>query len=294
MIVVTAPTGQIGSQVVDKLLSSDASLRLIARDPAKLSDEVLDRAEVVQGSHGDPDVVATAFDGADAVFWLLPPDPTASSVDAAYVDFTRPAAEVFARQDGLRVVGVSALGRGTPIAGQAGYVTGSLAMDDLIAGSGVAYRALTNPSFMDNLLRQIGPIREQGMFFSPSVGDLRAPSCATRDIAAVAVRWLLDSSWTGFEEVPVLGPEDISFDDMAATMTEVLARPIAFRQIPGEAFKQRMLDAGMSDAMAQGLLDMARAKDQGLDNGVTRTPQATTPTSFRTWCEDTLKPAVEA
>jgi hypothetical protein len=33
------------------------------------------------------------------------------------------------------------LGRGTPWAGRAGFVTGSLAMDDLIAASAVAYRA---------------------------------------------------------------------------------------------------------------------------------------------------------
>jgi hypothetical protein len=34
-------------------------------------------------------------------------------------------------------------------------------MDDLIAGTGVAYRALTMPSFMDNTLRQVEPIRDQ-------------------------------------------------------------------------------------------------------------------------------------
>lgn len=43
------------------------------------------------------------------------------------------------------MVGVSALGRGTPMAGRAGPVTASLAMDDMIAGSGVAYRALALP-----------------------------------------------------------------------------------------------------------------------------------------------------
>jgi uncharacterized protein YbjT (DUF2867 family) len=31
----------------------------------------------------------------------------------------------------------------------------------------------------------------------------------------------------------------------------------------------------------------------GLDNFEPRTPQATTPTTFREWCEDTLKPAVQ-
>jgi hypothetical protein len=45
---------------------------------------------------------------------------------------------------------------------------------------------------------------------------------------------------------------------------------------------------------ARGMLDMAVAKDNGLDNAEPRTPQSTTPTSFRQWCEDVLKPAVLA
>jgi uncharacterized protein YbjT (DUF2867 family) len=92
----------------------------------------------------------------------------------------------------------------------------------------------------------------------------------------------------------VLGPEDLSFDDAAQIMSEVLERPIRFQQIPGEAYTARMIENGMSDAMAQALLDMARAKDQGLDNAEPRTPEDTTPTTFRQWCEEVLKPAVLA
>jgi hypothetical protein len=50
----------------------------------------------------------------------------------------------------------------------------------------------------------------------------------------------------------------------------------------------------MSEAMAQGNLDMLVAEDQGLDNAEPRTPESTTPTSFRQWCEEVLKPAVLA
>jgi hypothetical protein len=50
----------------------------------------------------------------------------------------------------------------------------------------------------------------------------------------------------------------------------------------------------MSEAMARAMVDMALAKNQGLDNAEPRTPQATTPTSFRQWCEEVLKPAVLA
>src|SRR6185437_7923973 len=226
MIVITTPVGQIGRQVLGNLLESGEQLRVIARDPSQLPADIREDLDIVEGSHGDAAVVDKAFSGADAVFWLTPPDPRAPSVEAAFVGFTRPAAEVFSKHGVGRVVAVSALGRGTPWVSRAGYVTGSLAMDDLIASTGVAYRALTNPSFMDNTIRQVPSITNQGMFFSPIAGDRKLPTVATRDIAAAAARLLLDPSWSGVGEVPSLGPEDLSFNDMAQIMSEVLGKEV--------------------------------------------------------------------
>ncbi|MBC7769356.1 MAG: NAD(P)H-binding protein [Phycisphaerales bacterium] len=292
MIVVTAPTGAIGHQVLERLVANGDPVRIIARDPSALPAQTRARVDVVQGSHGDFDVVTKAFEGADAVFWLVPPDPQADSVESAYLDFSRPACEAFRTQGVKRVVGITALGRGTAQARQAGFVTASFAMDDLIASSGVSYRAVTNPSFMDNLLRQAESIKTKGVFFSPINGDLKLPACATRDIAAVAARLLLDTSWSGVDHAAVLGPEDLSFNDMARIMSEVLGKPVRFQQIPFAASKAQLIERGMSDAMAQGMTDMASAKNNGLDNAEQRTPENTTPTSFRQWCEEALKPAV--
>jgi uncharacterized protein YbjT (DUF2867 family) len=294
MIVITTPTGQIGHQVLENLLGSDEPLRVIARDPSRLSPRTHERAEVVQGSHGDREVVDDALAGADAVFWLVPPNHRAESPESVYVDFSRPACEAFKTHGVNRVVGVSALGRGTPWAASAGLVSASLLMDDLIASTGVSYRALTMPSFMDNVIRQVDAIRNRGMFFSPIAADRKLPTCATRDVAAVAAELLLDDSWSGQGSVPVLGPDDLSFDDMAQIMSEVLGRPVRFQQIPGEAFKANLVEHGTSEAMAQATLDMMVAKDNGLDNAEPRTPQSTTPTSFRQWCEEVLEPAVDA
>jgi uncharacterized protein YbjT (DUF2867 family) len=292
MIVITTPSGQIGNQVLANLLDSGEALRAIDRDPSELPAEIRERVEIVEGSHGDAAVVATAFAGADAVFWLTPPDPHAPSVEAAYVGFTRPAAAAFKRQGVKRIVGVSALGRGTPWADRAGFVIGSLAMDDLIASSSVAYRALCNPSFMDNIARQVAAIANQGLFFSPIDGERKLPTVATRDIAAAAARLLLDGSWSGVDEVPLLGPEDLSFNDMAEIMSEALGEEVRFQQTTFEAYKNQFLGFGMSDAMAQGQTDMAWAKNEGIDNAVQRTPENSTPTSFRQWAEEVLKPAV--
>jgi uncharacterized protein YbjT (DUF2867 family) len=292
MLVITSPTGQIGRQVLDRVLDHGEPIRVIARDPGRLPTRVRESVEVVQGSHADPDVVDHAFAGADAVFWLVPSDPRATSLEAAYPEFTRPACDAFKNQEVERVVGISAFGRG--VTDNAGHVSASLAMDDLIASTGVSYRALIMPSFMDNLLWQIEAMKNQGAFFSPLCADRKVPACATRDIASVAATLLLDSNWSGVDSVPVLGPEDLSLNDMAQIISEVLGRPIRCQRIPFDAYKAQFRDQGMSEAMAQGMVDMMQAKNAGLDNTEPRTPQASTPTSFRQWCQEVLKPAVLA
>lgn len=294
MLVITTPTGNIGSQVLEDLLSRKEPIRVIARDPDRLAPEARKRVEVVVGSHSDSAVVTKAFQGADSVFWIVPPDPRAVSVEAAYIDFARPAADALRQQGVKRVVGVSALGRGTPWAANAGLATASLAMDELIANSGVSYRTLTMPSFMDNLLRQAESITKNGVFSLPIDGDRKLPSAATRDIAGAAVRLLLDHSWSGVASLPVLGPEDLSYNDMARILSEILGRPVRFEQISNDAFKARLLGRGMSDAMAQGNLDMWIAKNNGIDNAVNRTLESSSPTSFREWAQELFRSKVAA
>lgn len=293
MIVVTAPTGAIGHQILSRLVESGKAVRAIARDPSKIPDELRQRIETVTGSHGDASVVDGALAGADTLFWLVPPDPKANSVDEAYVGFTRPAATAIARQGVKRVVVITALGRGLPEAEHAGYVTGSFAMDDLLAATGADLMAVTNPSFMDNIARQANPIGKKGMFFGPIDGDLKMPTCATRDIAEVAASLLLNRSWTGRGHAAVLGPEDLSFNDMARIISEVLGKDVRYQQIPFDDYTAQFTGMGMSPAMARGMTDMAIAKNDGLDNAEPRTPANSTPTTFRQWCAEELVPALD-
>ena len=298
MIVITTPTGDIGRQVLATLLGSASSngekLRVIVRDPVRLPGPARDRVDVVAGSHSDADVVDRAFAGADAVFWVVPPDVHAPSLQAAFSGFTGAAAQAFKAHGVGHVVGVSALGRGTPVAGRAGLVTASLAMDDLIASTGVAYRALANPSFMDNLLRQVRSIRDEGVFTDTVAAGRKAPAAATRDIAAAAAGLLLDRSWTGAGSVPVLGPEDLAPEDMARIMSGVLGTPVRYERQSLADLGATLAGYGIGDAFVQGMVDMMRAKDEGLDEGVPRTPETSSPTTFRQWCEAVLKPAVLA
>jgi uncharacterized protein YbjT (DUF2867 family) len=108
----------------------------------------------------------------------------------------------------------------------------------------------------------------------------------------VSAGLLLDRSWTGTGSVPVLGPEDLSPNDRARILSEVLGRPVRYQREPLDALAARMKGFGLGAAFVQGMVDMMRAKDEGLDNGIRRTPENSTPTTFREWCEEVLRPAV--
>ncbi|MBN9754940.1 hypothetical protein Ae406Ps2_4059c [Pseudonocardia sp. Ae406_Ps2] len=227
----------------------------------------------------------------------MPPDLTAPDPVTASRDASRPGAEAVATHGVGHVVGVSALGRGTPLAHRAGHVTGSLAMDDLFAATS-HYRALANPTFMDNTLRAAGALHDTATLTSTTAPDHRLPLVATRDIADAAAHLLLDRSWSGFAETPLLGPEDLSGNDMAAVLSDVLAdllgRPVRYTQTDPELAGRAMLDHGASPGMARAMADMATAKNEGLDEGVTRTPATTTPTTYRDWCTENLRPVIAA
>ncbi len=290
MIVVTTPTGNIGSKVVQHLLDAGEAVRVVARDPEKLAPAVRAKVEVVQGSTDDEDVLSRALEGAESLFWVVPPSFQDKGDTDYYLRFTRPMCRALQSRGVKRVVTVSGLGRGIPA--EAGPATAAFAMEAEIEKTGVDFRALWCPGFMENMLSQVEPLKRQGMFFATYPPEFKTRFAATRDIAASAARLLLDRSWTGQGGLAVLGPEDLSSDDMAAIMTEVLGKPIRYQQISGEAFKAQLVQHGANEVLAQGLADMFAAKVNGLDNAEPRTAENTTPTTFRQWCEEALKPAV--
>ncbi|MFJ6080327.1 NAD(P)H-binding protein [Streptomyces sp. NPDC092369] len=289
MIVITTPTGSIGRQLLDDLIDGEEAIRVIARDPSRLPERVRERAEVVPGSHTDREVVMKAFESADRLFWVVPPDHSVPDVEAHYLDSTRPACEAIEAHGVRQVVAVSTMGVG--IEKNAGHLSAARATDDLIAGTGVAYRSLRPPTFMENLLRQIDPIRDQGTFFLPHPADRVLATVATRDIAAKGAELLRDHSWTGYEGVPVISPDALTPDEMARIMSEVLERPVRFQSVPVEAFRQSMLQRGASEDSARCLADMATAQSNGAYDEEQRTTRPG-PTGFRQWCEEVLKPAV--
>ncbi|UJF35720.1 NmrA family NAD(P)-binding protein [Paenibacillus hexagrammi] len=292
MIVITAPTSKIGRQVLERVLESGEDIRVIARDPQRIPEAIRGRVEVIQGSHADREVVNRAFEGADAVFWLVPADKQAESVYDAYVRFSIPAVDAVVRYRIDRVVAISALGRGQQR--YAGNISASLAMEDLFRSTGVKFRALTMPAFMDNMLRQLHFMKHEGLIRFTIPGNMKNPTVATCDIADTASQLLLERKWSGQESLALLGQEDLSYEEMAEILSDVLGTPIRFEQMTLDSYKQLFLGLGYTEAMAQSMVDMDIAGADGINISLQRTPENTTPTQFRHWAATVLKPVFDA
>lgn len=291
MIVVTTPTGQIGRTLVRQLLDRESKIRLIVRDPSRLDDTVRESAEIITGTHDDPVVLDQALPGAQALFWLVPPNPQAPSAMEHYLHFARAGAAGVRRHGVGHVIGVSSAGHGWPK--PAGVLSAAFAMDTELAASGAAYRALSMPFYMENVLRQLDAICGHGAFYLTSEPDFRLPTVATRDIAAAAASLLADLSWTGQEVLPVFGPDRLTASGMADVMSSELGRPVAYRRISIDDYAALLRSQGASDQAVSDLTDMSAAGDQGIYDADWAAARPTA-TDFATWCRDVLKPAADA
>ena len=68
MILVTAATAPVGRSIVEQLVDAGTPVRALTRDPRRA--ELPAAAEVVAGDIAEPDTLAAAFDGVEAVFLL--------------------------------------------------------------------------------------------------------------------------------------------------------------------------------------------------------------------------------
>jgi uncharacterized protein YbjT (DUF2867 family) len=290
MIVVTTPTGHVGHRVVELLLERDEAVRVIARDPSRLSRAAQERAEVIAGSHADPAVLDAALAGADALFLVVPPNGKADTVEGYYLDYARQARAAVERAGVGHLVAISTMGGGPEFA-DAGQLSAALAMDAELGGSGAAYRAVAAPFFMENLLSQADGLRN-GVLALPSDPDRTLPVVATADLAAAAADLLAARDWTGADRVPVSSPDALTPTGIAATLAESLDREVAYRQIAPADYGEMLRGFGLSPAWSTGLTAMAEAQNAGFYDLDLDTARGIGPTTLRDWTTTILRPAI--
>ncbi len=284
-IVITTPTGHVGSNVVRLLLQAGTTPTLLLRDPDKLTAAVRERVDVVQGDQADPDAVLRATDGADALFWVDPPTGAVDPIESS-TRLGANAARAVRENAVPRTVFQSSVGaekrRG------AGEIDGLARTEEQLDETGASVLHLRCGYFFTNLLGDPDALRE-GVLRTAMPVDAPVPWVDPRDIADIAAVRLLSTDWSGRQVEAVHGPTDLTFAQAAAVLGDVLGRPFRAEQVADADLYAVLTSVGMSDQQADAIVKMSSGLRDDFTPENPRTVLTTTPTTLGAWAWQHLR-----
>lgn len=282
MYIITAATGNIGKALATALLAEGKKVRVIGRDAAKLKDLTEKGAEAMTGDVKDRNFVMQAFAGGTAAFCLIPPSYQATDFRSEQKLIAGNYAAAV-KANGIKYA-LLLSSVGAHLRNGAGVVDGLGDMEEeFLKLNDVNVINLRPTYFMENLFGQIHTIKAMGIMGSPVQGDISLPMVATKDIAAKAFEFLKDLSFSGNTIHYVLGPRDVTYNEVATVIGNAIGKPdLKYVQFPYEDAKNAMVMSGfVSENVAELFNGLARAMNDGnARNAHTRTPENTTPTTL--------------
>jgi uncharacterized protein YbjT (DUF2867 family) len=290
-ILVTTPTGNIGSRVTARLIEERADVSVFARKPDALPEGVRAHATVHQGDLNNTNDLIAALEGADALFFLIPPNMQTDAWRDWQRQIAKNAAEAI-RQTGVdRAVMLSSIGAQRD---DMGPISGLGDGEEILAEVVPNLVRLRAGYFMENFLQFAGSIAAEGAIYHAFPPEKAMPTVATVDIGNVAAELLMGDSWGGDIVRGVHGPTDLSHGEAAEIIGEALGQDVSYVQVPVEAVQGQMREMGLTDdvvanygEMITGLTDMSR------DEIEPRTDATTTATTLHDFAQRAIAPAVE-
>lgn len=291
-ILVTTPTGNVGSRVAARLIEENVDFGVFARKPDALPAAVRSHATVHQGDLEAVDTLTRALEGRDSMFFVIPPNMQATDWRAWQRQIADNAAEAAAAAGTDRVVFLSSAGAQYK---NVGPVTGLGEAEDILQDAVPRVVALRAGYFMENFLQFAGSIAVDQTIYHAFPPDMEWPIVATQDVGDAAVDELLRDAHSGHRIQGVHGPTDLSHAEAADIIGDVLDMPVQYVQVPLEAFKEQMREMDLSDDVIENYAEMITGFTRlSRDDLEPRTPDSTTPTTLATFTETVLRPAVEA
>jgi uncharacterized protein YbjT (DUF2867 family) len=293
-IAVTTPSGHVGSAVADFLLDfgGDIQVKLLARRPRDLARFVQKGAELVIGSQDDADFLVSATQDVDALFWVTPPGYGSDNVRAFQNRLGIAGAYAIRENHIPRVVNLSSIG--AQLSSGVGPICGLYDVEGLLDEATENITHLRPGFFYENFLMHLDSITKWGKISLPLSGSRSYPMIAARDVGRVAAVRLSNPNWTGMYIRELHGSADMSFDKAAEIISQVLGRKILFIRSDKQEAMHALLNTGMSENLADSLLEMYDAVEMGrLQPLQPRSLESTTPTTFAEFVHDVMLPLIE-
>ncbi len=277
MILLTGITGKTGSGVLRALLKKKVPLRALVRDLDKVKQFSNPEFEIVQGDFEDEASLENALAGVDKAFMLMPNIEAQLENEKRFVDLAK-------KNNVSHVVKLSASGADANSPALLKRFHGQ--SEEYLAQSGLAYTSVRPNFYMQNMLQCATTIIAENKFYLP-MRDGRTGAIDVQDVAEFIALVLTSRGHEG-QTYYITGPEILSFKDLAEQMSTVLARQIAYVDIPTDDFRRQLRHLGSGDWFVDALADLFNiiASDGGAETTQTfEAICAKPPRSFRQFVE---------
>jgi uncharacterized protein YbjT (DUF2867 family) len=265
-ILITGGKGKTGRRVASHLAAKGIDFAIGTRKPDGPHDRHFNWADLSS---------ASAFDGCNAVYLVAPTDRT------DHLAVMQPLLQQAIERGVQRFVLLSSslLPAGGPMMGE---------VHAWLAENAPEWAVLRPSWFMQNFSE--GPhaatVRDEGIIYS-ATGTGRVGFIDAEDIAATATACLTATTPLN-SDVVLTGPEALSYDDIAATITSALGRPIRHLSLAPSALTARFIAQGLprdyAETLTQMDVDIAAGAEDCTTLGVDQVARQR-PTSFRAFAE---------
>ncbi|MFD7541444.1 MULTISPECIES: NmrA family NAD(P)-binding protein [unclassified Streptomyces] len=256
MIIVTGATGQLGRQIVERLLTRLPADRVgvSVRDPQRARTLADRGVRVRQGSFTDPAGLAHAFEGATQVLIV-----SVDKMGDECVQQHRTAIEAAVAAGARRILYTSQMGSSAASHFQA--CRDHAATEEELRACGVPFTALRNGFYATSAAHFLGHAAESGELALPADGPVAWTAHA--DLAEATAAILADEGRFDGPTPPLTAGQALTFDDIAAITTEITGRPVTRTTSPGEQFRAQLTSQGVPAETADQLLGIFAAAEAG-------------------------------
>ncbi|MBB5937758.1 NmrA family NAD(P)-binding protein [Streptomyces zagrosensis] len=262
--VITGASGRTGRAAALRLLEQGQTVRVVGRTAQRLTELAELGAHIHEADPSDPDALAVAFEGAEAVYAVIQPNylPDHPDFGAFQDQIAASLTEAVASSGVPRVVALSSWG--AQHATGTGPVKGLHRFEHrLSAVSGTKMMWLRAGYFMENLLSHVASVRTSRQIIAPFRPDVPLPLVTTGDVGAIAAD-LLRQPWTGTQVRELPGERDVTMQEVTRVIGAATGLPeLAYEQCSIASFREALCRAGTSANVAEMMVEVTEAVNSG-------------------------------
>ncbi|MBC5833965.1 SDR family oxidoreductase [Flavobacterium sp. F372] len=251
MILVTGATGQLGSQIVENLLTqiSPSEIAVLVRDEEKAKELKNKGVQIRIGEYTNPNSLVAAFKDVKKLILISSNDfndrfgQHKNAIDAA-------------KQTGVKhVIYTSMSMNDIETSPLKGFLEDHYQTEEYIKQSGFTYTMMQHSLYSDVIPMFIGEqVLETGVFFPAGEGRV---AYASRTDLAEAISKIVVSDAFDNQSLPLTNIENYSYADVAEILTELSGKEVVYVSPTPEVFAETLKGFGLPEPIIQMSLGFA-------------------------------------